>query len=73
VRVVLDTHAFLEPGRLVAVEDRPAPLTIIWKFCRFVWNAIPSIQILIVQSQIEKLSILTRDPAIRSYAVDAIW
>jgi PIN domain nuclease of toxin-antitoxin system len=33
----------------------------------------PFDRILIVQSQIEKLSILTADPAIRNYAVDAIW
>ena len=33
----------------------------------------PFDRILIVQSQVEKLSILTRDPAIRNYAVDAIW
>jgi PIN domain nuclease of toxin-antitoxin system len=33
----------------------------------------PFDRILIVQSQIEKLSILTADPAIHSYAVDAIW
>jgi PIN domain nuclease of toxin-antitoxin system len=33
----------------------------------------PFDRILIVQSQIENLSILTRDPSIRSYPVDAIW
>lgn len=33
----------------------------------------PFDRILIVQSQVEKLSILTRDPAIRNYGVDAIW
>lgn len=33
----------------------------------------PFDRILIVQSQIEKLSILTADPAFRNYAVDAIW
>jgi PIN domain nuclease of toxin-antitoxin system len=33
----------------------------------------PFDRILIVQSQIEKLAILTADPAIRNYAVEAIW
>jgi len=33
----------------------------------------PFDRMLIVQSQIEKLSILTADPAIRAYSVDAIW
>lgn len=33
----------------------------------------PFDRILIVQGQIEKLSILTADPDIRRYAVDAIW
>jgi PIN domain nuclease of toxin-antitoxin system len=33
----------------------------------------PFDRILIVQSQIEKVPILTADPAIRRYAVDAIW
>lgn len=33
----------------------------------------PFDRILIVQSQIERLSILTADPAIRGYAVDSIW
>ena len=33
----------------------------------------PFDRILVAQCQIEKLSILTRDPAIRNYAVDAIW
>ena len=33
----------------------------------------PFDRILIVQSQIEKLPILTADPAIRAYSVDAIW
>ena len=33
----------------------------------------PFDRMLIVQSQVEKLSILTADPAIRAYSVDAIW
>jgi PIN domain nuclease of toxin-antitoxin system len=33
----------------------------------------PFDRILVVQSQIEGLSILTADPAIRSYPVDATW
>jgi PIN domain nuclease of toxin-antitoxin system len=33
----------------------------------------PFDRMLIVQSQIENLSILTADPAIRAYAVDSIW
>jgi PIN domain nuclease of toxin-antitoxin system len=33
----------------------------------------PFDRILIVQSQIEKLAILTADPAIRGYPVDTIW
>jgi PIN domain nuclease of toxin-antitoxin system len=33
----------------------------------------PFDRILIAQSQIEKLPILTADPAIRGYPVDAIW
>jgi PIN domain nuclease of toxin-antitoxin system len=33
----------------------------------------PFDRMLVVQSQIEKLSILTADPAIRSYPVDTIW
>ena len=33
----------------------------------------PFDRILIVQSQLEQLSILTADPAIRAYSVDAIW
>lgn len=33
----------------------------------------PFDRMLIVQSKIEKLSILTADPAIRNYGVDAIW
>jgi PIN domain nuclease of toxin-antitoxin system len=33
----------------------------------------PFDRMLIVQSQVEKLPILTADPAIRGYAVDAIW
>ena len=33
----------------------------------------PFDRMLIVQSQIEKLAILTNDPAIRGYSVDAIW
>jgi PIN domain nuclease of toxin-antitoxin system len=33
----------------------------------------PFDRMLIVQSQIEKLSILTADPEIRRYAVDSIW
>ena len=33
----------------------------------------PFDRMLVVQSQIEKLPILTADPAIRNYAVDSIW
>ena len=33
----------------------------------------PFDRMLVVQSQIEKLSIVTADPAIRGYAVDSIW
>jgi PIN domain nuclease of toxin-antitoxin system len=33
----------------------------------------PFDRMLVVQSQIEKLSILTADPTIRSYPVDTIW
>ena len=33
----------------------------------------PFDRMLVVQSQIENLSILTADPAIRGYAVDSIW
>jgi len=33
----------------------------------------PFDRMLVVQSQIEKVSILTSDPAIRNYAIDAIW
>jgi PIN domain nuclease of toxin-antitoxin system len=33
----------------------------------------PFDRMLVVQSQIEKLSILSADPEIRSYAVDSIW
>ena len=33
----------------------------------------PFDRILIVQSQIEKLPILTADPSIRHYAIEAIW
>ena len=33
----------------------------------------PFDRMLVVQSQIEKLSILTADPEIRRYAVDSIW
>jgi PIN domain nuclease of toxin-antitoxin system len=33
----------------------------------------PFDRMLVIQSQIEKLAILTADPAIRSYAVNTIW
>lgn len=33
----------------------------------------PFDRIMIVQSQIESLAILTADPAIRGYSVDAVW
>jgi PIN domain nuclease of toxin-antitoxin system len=33
----------------------------------------PFDRILIVQSQIEKLSLITADPVIRGYAVDTVW
>ena len=33
----------------------------------------PFDRMLIAQSQVEKMAILTNDPAIRGYSVDAIW